>query len=320
MGLTLASGALGGLHAPAWAWVAAAILAGLCFLRAAQLHFGVDRKSEAPVFVAVESEIALAREEALEMAKLLRVEWPYISVDGALVETALPDWRAKTTDFIGTVLGAAQRAAFKASETGSDVLERLESEGRFLESLSTGLSADSIRTDDAGFLAARRKRRDHDAARFLTYNHYRAPGAPPPADLASQLDGLMQEGMQLLAELSAPVEPEAVGGGMRISFGGPPAEWQEKAGAFIEGIRELLTERHPALLTVFRDAFNGHLAQDQETRETAKANAGRDTRSTPQKVRDLATFGQSGPAREVEAALEGLAAVRHRLDDVNLSS
>src|SRR3954451_13568202 len=71
-----------------------------------------------PVFVAAEAEIALAREEALEMAKLLRVELPTLSVDGALVQTALPSWRAKTTNFIGTILGAAQRAAFKASEAG----------------------------------------------------------------------------------------------------------------------------------------------------------------------------------------------------------
>lgn len=120
------------------------------------------------------------------MAKLLRKEWPYITFDGALSQTALPSWRAKTTDFIGTVLGAAQRAAFKASETGSDVLERLESEGRFLEGLSTGISAESIRTDEAGFLAARRERREHDAASFLDYNHYRAPGAPTPAGQPDQ--------------------------------------------------------------------------------------------------------------------------------------
>lgn len=70
------------------------------------------------VFVAVEGEVALAHEEALEMIKLLRAEWPYITVEGALVQTALPDWRTKTTDFIGTTLGSAQRAAFKASAVG----------------------------------------------------------------------------------------------------------------------------------------------------------------------------------------------------------
>lgn len=137
---------------------------------------------EAPVFVATEGEIALAREEALEMAKLLRAEWPHLSVDGALVQTALPDWRAKTTDFIGTVLGAAQRAAFKASETGGDVLERLDSEGGFLGDLAVNLSTDSIRVNEAEFLEARAKRRDHDAARFLDYNQERAPAAPPPLD------------------------------------------------------------------------------------------------------------------------------------------
>lgn len=169
-----------------------------------------EQVRDEPVFTAVEGEIALAREEALEMAKLLRVEWPYISVDGALVETALPDWRAKTTEFIGTVLGAAQRAAFKASETGSDVLERLESEGRFLEGLSTSISANSIRTDEVSFLAARRKRREHDAARFLVYDHHRASGAPPlagqsdqqnaPVPLADEFARMIDEGRNLAGD------------------------------------------------------------------------------------------------------------------------
>lgn len=131
------------------------------------------------VFVAAEAEIALANEEAREMARLLRKDWPYMTPDEALVQTALPSWRARTTEFIGAVLGAAQRAAFKGSAVGSDLLERLEAEGRFLGDLAINLSADSIRVNRTEFLEAREKRRDHSAADFLSYDHYRAPGAPP---------------------------------------------------------------------------------------------------------------------------------------------
>jgi hypothetical protein len=131
------------------------------------------------VFVAVEAEIALACEEALEMAKMLRKEWPYITPEGALVQVTLSDWRSKTMDFIGVVLGAGQRAAFKAAgASGDNVLENLESECRFLESLVLRLAPDAIRVDEDVFLDARNKRRDHESASFLDYDHSRASEAP----------------------------------------------------------------------------------------------------------------------------------------------
>jgi hypothetical protein len=134
-------------------------------------------------FVAVEGEISLAAEEAGEMATMLRREWPYITPDGALVETALPDWKDKTTDFIAAVLGSAQRAAFKSSG-GDNTLERLESEGRFLVDLAQKLTPDAVRANESEILEARKKRREHQAASFLAYDHSRAPGAPPPDDQA----------------------------------------------------------------------------------------------------------------------------------------
>lgn len=130
-------------------------------------------------FVAVEAEVALASEEAMEMAKMLRAEWPHISPDGALVEAGLPDWRDKTTDFIAAVLGSANRAAFRAAGTGTDTLECLESEGRFLVDLAQKLTLDVVRANEAEVLKARRKRRGHEAARFLEYSDHRSPGAPP---------------------------------------------------------------------------------------------------------------------------------------------
>lgn len=135
-------------------------------------------------FVAVEGEISLAAEEAGELARLLRQEWPYITPQGIDLEVALPDWRAKTTDFIAAILGSAHRAAFRAAGTGANVLERLESEGRFLVGLAQKLTPDAVRAGEAEILEARKKRREHEAASFLTYEHSRAPGAPPPDDQA----------------------------------------------------------------------------------------------------------------------------------------
>jgi len=132
-----------------------------------------------PTFVAVEAEVALAHEEAIEMTKLLRSEWPHITPEGAVVEVALPDWKNRTANFIGTVLDSAQRAAFKGSSAGDNVLERLESEGKFLSELALRLTPDSVRASESEVLEARRERRSHQAANFLTYDHSRAPGAPP---------------------------------------------------------------------------------------------------------------------------------------------
>jgi hypothetical protein len=130
--------------------------------------------------LAAEAEIALAREEALEMAKMLRKDWPHITPDGAVVEVSLPDWRSKNLDFIGVILGAGRRAAFKAAgAVGSSALESLEAEGAFLDSLTSDLTLDAIRVTEAQFLDARRERRSHEAASFLNYDHSHAPSAPP---------------------------------------------------------------------------------------------------------------------------------------------
>ena len=129
--------------------------------------------------MAVEAEIALAAEEAAEIARMLRKEWPHKTPDSIVVELALPDWEAKTTNFIGAVLGSAQRAAFKGSDTGDNVLERLEAEGKFLGDLALNLTPGSIRVGEEEILEARRERRGHQAASFFVYDHYRAPGAPP---------------------------------------------------------------------------------------------------------------------------------------------
>lgn len=284
-----------------------------------------------PAFIAVEAEIALAYEECLEMAKILRAEWPHITPDSAVVQAALPDWQAKTTDFIGAVLGSAQRAAFKGTATGDNALERLESEGLFLCALAVDLTPSAIRANEAEVLSARAQRRANESASLFSYEHSRAPGAPlpadpspPPADLADQLDSLMRKGIELVSELTIPVEPEKTEHGWKLEGdGGAPDEWWDKADALTQDIRKLLIERHPALLTDFRDGFNGYLQRQREAQEARNADASKDKRPDAEKILDLVNYERSGPSRVVEASLEGLATARHRLgvsQPQNLSS
>ena len=146
-------------------------------------------ESPPTTFVAVEGEIALAAEEAAELVTMLHREWPHITPEGTELEAALPSWRNKTTDFIGTVLGSASRAAFRAAGTGNNTLERLESEGRFLVDLAQKLAPDSVRANEAEILKARKRRREHKAASFMDYDHFRAPGAPLMPDSTGASSG-----------------------------------------------------------------------------------------------------------------------------------
>jgi hypothetical protein len=139
----------------------------------------------------------------------------------------------------------------------------------------------------------------------------RAPSRPPPADLADQLDSLMRQGIDLVDKLSASVEPEKTTGGWKLEGGNAPDAWWDKADDFAKRIRELLIERHPALLTDYRNGYNAHVREERKKqKERAPAQ---DKRSDAQKMLDLANFELSGPKRVVEASLEGLAVARHRL-------
>jgi hypothetical protein len=262
------------------------------------------------VFLAVEAEVALAQEEALEMIKLLRAEWPHVTVEGALVQTALPDWRAKTTAFIGIVLGSAQRAAFKAANAGANDLERIESERRFLDTLGRGLTASAIRVDEEEFLLARATRRNHEAAAFLHYENHRAPGAPPPVDLRRQIDELMRRGMDIVAELSEPAVPtEPTPGVWKLSGGDAPDGWWDKADDFLQECRTLLKAHQPALLKDFEEGFNSKIHESGPTRSDHAVDKGPDA----QRMLALADAERSTPRRVVEATLDGLTGARRRL-------
>lgn len=134
---------------------------------------------------------------------------------------------------------------------------------------------------------------------------------PAPEDLRDQLDSLMREGIELVAELSVSVEPEQTNGGWKLEGGGAPDDWWEKADDFTKRIRELLLGHHPALLTDYRDGYNAHVKK--EGKEEDEREPAPDERSTAEKLLGLANFERSGPRRVVEASLEGLAAARHRL-------
>lgn len=277
---------------------------------------GDDAPADAPVsvnrqvFVAVEAEVALGHEEALEMIKLLRAEWPHITVDGALVQTALPDWRAKTGEFIGTTLGSARRAAFKASATGPNELERLESEARFLSQLALGLDETSIRVNEPEFLTARSTRRTHAAAGFLNYENHRAPGAPP-VDLRRRIDELMRRGMNVVDELSESVVPEETKPGVwQISGGEAPEEWWKKADDLFQEARNLLKDHQPALLKDFEEGYNRKF---RPTDSPEPAEQSPDRRSDPEKMLAFANSERSRPKLIVEATLDGLTEARRRL-------
>lgn len=274
-----------------------------------------EQREDKAVFLAVEGEIALAHEEAMEMAKMLGKEWPHSTVDGALVQAVLPDWRAKTMTFIGTILGSAQRAAFKSAATGANELERLESEWRFLNDLGVGLASDAIRVDEGDFLSARTARREHGAASFLAYDHDRAPGAPPmdQEPLALRIDALMREGIDVVAELSVPVQPERTASGhLEVSGEGAPDDWWEKANVFLQGATDLLAEGRPALLKDFEKGFNAFFRKQKDAGPPNHAN---DRRSAVEKMLAFADAMRSTPREIVEASLDGLSGARRRLGD-----
>jgi hypothetical protein len=134
---------------------------------------------------------------------------------------------------------------------------------------------------------------------------------PPPTTVASQIDAVMRDGIDLVDVLSEPATPEKTKGGWALEGGDAPDDWWEQADSYTQRARTTLVEGHPALLTDYRDAFNAYLKKESEGQ--SERDPAQDKRSTAEKMLDLANFERSGPMRVVEASLEGLAAARHRL-------
>jgi hypothetical protein len=141
------------------------------------------------------------------------------------------------------------------------------------------------------------------------------PDPPEPPPLAAKLDDLLREGMDLVEELSVPVEPVKAPNGKSWSIeGGPPDGWWEKVDTFEQRIRDLLRAEHPALLENFADGHNGFLRKKREA-QAAKGspNPREDKRPDHEKVLDFMNSTRSGPADKTEAVLGGLAAARRQL-------
>ncbi len=201
-------------------------------------------------------------------------------------------WRGPIVDFVGAVFGATEKQRLlEVKWNGYEIRDHIAAVLDWLRALRD--RPDSWRVPIGG--------EEVEAA-------IRARRSPP---LAEALDSLMREGIGLVEELSVSVEAEETSkGAWKLSGGDAPTEWQDKANAFRQSSRDLLTSQSPALLTNFRDGFNGHFQKESEAEERRKQDPAPDRRSTPEKMLDMANHERSGPRREVEACLEGLAQAR----------
>jgi hypothetical protein len=147
-------------------------------------------------------------------------------------------------------------------------------------------------------------------ASFYSFHRNRMKAEVAKEALPSKIDDLHRYGIALLAELTTPVEPEKTENGWSIDIGDAPAEWWDKAVAFDQGIRDLLIARYPALLTNYAAGANAHSRKERDAREAI--NPDNDKRLDAEKMRDFANYARGGPARRVEASLEGLAVARHQ--------
>lgn len=155
-------------------------------------------------------------------------------------------------------------------------------------------------------------------ASFYSFHRSRLKDERKRESLPSKIDDLHRIGLDLLGELSVRPEPEEVAPGQwSIAFGEAPYEWREKAAGFDQAIRDLFVEHYPALLSDYALGANEHIWKEREKREekeaALKADPKLDRRSDSERMRDYAFETQSGPARRVEASLQGLAVARHRV-------
>jgi hypothetical protein len=148
------------------------------------------------------------------------------------------------------------------------------------------------------------------AASFYSFHLSRMQIEAKKKSLPSKIDDLHREGIDLFATLSAPVEPQKTENGWSIAIADAPSAWWDKAVTFDQRIRDLFIEQYPALLTNYAAGANDHLRRAREAREAI--NPENDKRSDTEKMRDFANYARGGPARRVEASLEGLAVARHQ--------
>jgi hypothetical protein len=133
------------------------------------------------------------------------------------------------------------------------------------------------------------------------------------SNLGDQLKLLIQDGIRLVAELSAPPQPEVSNGIWSLEFGEAPQEWWDKAEDFFNRSKRLLDGQHPALLPNFEDGFNGHLRRERNA-QGAKGDSAIDDQpsSSAERMLAFASATERGPRQVVEATLDGLAAARRQ--------
>lgn len=217
-------------------------------------------------------------------------------------------WRKGILDFVGSVLGDAERQRLLEVEpAGSMPRDHIVPVMDWLRERRDNPDSwtPKLWSDDLAAAISKRYETQRDAG-----SNGNATQHQPSESLAVRLDSMMREGMGLVTEFSVSVQPEKKNGVWKVSGGDAPKEWWDQAADFQQRIRDLLQAEHPALLTDFRDGCNSHLQKEREARERRKQDASPDSRSAPDKMLDLASHERSGPRREVEAFLEGLATAR----------
>lgn len=126
--------------------------------------------------------------------------------------------------------------------------------------------------------------------------------------MPQRLDDLMREGMEVVDEMSEPLESRYPDHHYPL-FG--EAEWYERASDFYARARALLVSERPHLLPGFAAALNAARRRERERLTTAEPDDGA---SNAVKLRHFAEVTDARPRILIEAVLEGLADARGKLD------
>ena len=250
---------------------------------------------------------------------LVEVELANIAEEGERIAgdafTADPDWdrveywTEASATFIGAVLGPAAKDRLTRVKGVPDrrglVLDRVAAVREILD----GLEPDQIKT---GTRELRQRVAERHAAATGTADELgkklrQAEVAP------DDIDKLMREGIKLLGEIGKPMEPISQARGEVTYQIGPRDEHLDVAQGFDERARDLLIALRPALLLDYSDGANAFLEKDRKKAERREDKA---PEGVPDaiKLREFVERIHLGPARYLEACLEGLGRARKALD------
>ncbi len=149
-------------------------------------------------------------------------------------------------------------------------------------------------------------------ASFYSFHRNRMEMEAKRESLPHKIDDLHREGIDLLAELRTPVKPETKNGDTMISGEWAPEEWWEKVEAFEQRIRDLFIARYPGLLSDYGNELEAQLRKQRE-QAVEPPPLGGSKGATTEKMLAFANHMRRGPARRLEASLDGLTAARHRV-------